>query len=119
MKVVKKVKLLSKDRDGNFIKNNTYKVERNRAVISEESVKSSEATYKETGILYIVDEEATKEWLKSKEPKNNNKDVLEFEGVIVTEENVDQFIADNDVNIGRAKTAEAKLKKVNEFINNK
>lgn len=73
MKVVKKVMLLSKDKDGNFVKNDTYKVERNRAVISEESVKATEATYKETGVLYIVDEEATKEWHEAKQPKKEVK----------------------------------------------
>lgn len=68
MKVVKKVKLLMKDSKGSFIKNNNYTVLRTRAVIQESSVKQSESTYKETGILYIVDEEATNKFLKVKSP---------------------------------------------------
>lgn len=67
MKVAKKVRLLSKDSKGDFIKNDTNQVLRSRVVIQKQSIEESEISYKETGILYIIDEEATKEWLEAKE----------------------------------------------------
>ena len=69
MKVAKKVKLLSKDSKGNYLKDGANEVLRQRAVVLDESVKETELSYKETGILWVVDEKATKEWQESKQPK--------------------------------------------------
>jgi len=69
MKVVKLVRLQSKDEKGNFKKDGSSKVKRNRAVVSDEVVKESEENYKFTGLLYIVDEKATKEFLSPKKAK--------------------------------------------------
>lgn len=117
MKVCKKVRLLQKDKDGQFIKNENFELLRSRAVISEDVVAESEYTYKETGILWIVDENQTTEWLKSKEPVKEVKSDLVFDGLTVTEDNIDDFIKDNNVNVGNAKTAKAKLLKVEKWIN--
>lgn len=68
MKVAKQVRLLSKNKDGKFIKNDTYEVKRSRAVIQESVIKESEANYKEVGLLWIVDNKATQEWQDSKKP---------------------------------------------------
>lgn len=69
MKVVQKRRLLAKDSKGFFKNNDNFELLRSRAVISEQSVLNSEATYKETGILYVVDEAETKKFLDSKKPK--------------------------------------------------
>ncbi len=66
MKVAKCVRLLSKDNKGLYKKDGASEVKRERAVIEESVVKQSEATYKDTGILWIVDQEATKERNSSK-----------------------------------------------------
>ena len=68
MKVVQKRRLLSKDKNGKFVNNDTFTVMRNRAVIQDEVVKESESSYKDTGIIWVVDEKATKEWEDSKKP---------------------------------------------------
>ena len=68
MKVVQKRKLLVKDKDGLFVNNDTFTIMRHRAVIQESVVKESESSYKETGIIWVVDKEATKEWLNAKKP---------------------------------------------------
>tara|TARA_R100001480_G_scaffold77021_1_gene87091 strand:+ start:495 stop:668 length:174 start_codon:yes stop_codon:yes gene_type:complete len=44
-------------------------VKRNRAVIEDSVVEEFEKNYKETGLVYVVDEEATKEFNDSKKPK--------------------------------------------------
>lgn len=69
MKVVKKVKLLTKDKDGNYVKNDTCEILRHRAVVQEILVAEYENNYKETGIVYIVDEAATNERNELKNPK--------------------------------------------------
>ena len=69
MKVVQKRKLLAKDSKGFFINNDNYTLLRSRAVIQDEVVTESEHSYKETGILWVVDEKATKEWHEAKQPK--------------------------------------------------
>lgn len=61
MKVAKKVRLVQKDNKGLFIKNDNYVVVRNRAIVLESVIKEAEANYKSIGLLWIVDEEATKE----------------------------------------------------------
>ena len=69
MKVVQKRKLLVKDKDGLFVNNETYTVLRNRAVVQEDVVKESKDSYKETGIIWVVDIAATKDWHDAKKPK--------------------------------------------------
>ena len=69
MKVAKKVRLLSKDSKGFYIKNDSVKVLRNRAVVEDSVVLESEHNHKETGLLYIVDEKATQERLELKNPE--------------------------------------------------
>jgi len=73
MKVVQKRKLLVKDKDGLFVNNETFTVLRNRAVIQESVVKESEQSYKETGLIWVVNQQATKEWLDTKKPKTVSK----------------------------------------------
>lgn len=73
MKVVQKRKLLVKDKDGFFVNNETFTILRDRAVIQESEVKESEQSYKETGIIWVVDEKATKEWHDAKNPKTVSK----------------------------------------------
>ena len=69
MKVAKKVRLLQKDKDGLFIKNENYAVIRNRAVVDSSVVQETIDNYEYTGVLYMVDKEATKEWADAKKPK--------------------------------------------------
>lgn len=60
MKVCKLVRLTQKDDKGEFIEKKEGSITvRNRAIVSEESVKESEETYKMSGLLYKVDENAT------------------------------------------------------------
>ena len=73
MKVAKKVKLLTKDGKGLFVKNDTFTVLRDRAVIQESVVKEHEDNYKTTGVVYIVDKEATKEREEEINPKKQTK----------------------------------------------
>ena len=62
MKVCELVRLTKKDVDGNFEKGKEGRITvRNRVVVSEESVAEFEGNYKSTGLLYIVDAEATSE----------------------------------------------------------
>jgi len=118
MKAAQKRRLLTKNRDNEFINNDNYEVLRNRSIIQEQVIEESEMTYKETGIIWVVDQEATLEWLEAKEGKKpSKKEVLEYDGLEITEDNIDQFIEDNEISLGRAKSVEAKLKKVKEFIN--
>ena len=77
MKVAKKVLLLTKDNKGKFLNNENHKVLRNRAVVQDETVEETVTNYKETGILYIVDEKATKEFLNPKKTKKAVKEVVE------------------------------------------
>lgn len=79
MKVVKKVQLHQKDKDGNYIKSDTFTVLRHRAVIQESSVIQSENTCWETGILYIIDEDATEKFLSDKKVMNSPKSDLQAE----------------------------------------
>lgn len=69
MKVAKKVRLLTKDKDGKFIKNETFAVLRDRAVVQSEVVKETELNYKDTGVLWLVDVAETKEREEAKKPK--------------------------------------------------
>jgi len=122
MKVVKKVRFLTKDRNGNFVKSDTFQILRERAVISQQSIEESEITYPETGILYIVDEKATAERYElksSKGKKPKKKETLEFDGLDITEENVEQFAEDNGIALGNIKDVSKKLAKVKDFINKK
>lgn len=73
MKVAKKVKLLTKDKDGLYNVKGQHSVLRDRAVIGEADVKKYQDECKETGILYIVDEEATKERNELVNPKKPKK----------------------------------------------
>ena len=77
MKVAKKVLLLTKDNKGKFLNNENHKVLRNRAVVQDETVEETVTNYKETGILYIVDEKATKEFISPKKTKKAVKEVVE------------------------------------------
>lgn len=70
MKVAKKVRLLTKDKNGLFQNNKNYEVLRNKAVVQESVIEETESNYKSTGVLYLVDEKATKEWHKEKEQSN-------------------------------------------------
>ena len=69
MKVAKKVRFLQKDKDGKFIKNEKYAVLRNRAVVEESVIQETVENYEYTGVLYMIDKEATKEWSDAKKPK--------------------------------------------------
>ena len=75
MKVAKKVRLLNKDSKGKFIKNETYEVLRNRSIVTDLAVAQTEANYKDVGILWIVDEKATKERNAKKAPKKATKKI--------------------------------------------
>jgi hypothetical protein len=121
MKAAQKRKLLSKNKDGFFVLNDNYEVKRNCSIIQESVIEESQISYPETGIIWVVDNEKTLEWLEAKENKRKGvKEVkpLVYDGVTITEENLDEFIEDNEISLGRAKSVEAKLKKVKEFINN-
>lgn len=60
MKVCKLVRLSSKNTEGEFVNGKEGKLTlRSRVVIDEASVKESEENYKQTGLLYVVDEKAT------------------------------------------------------------
>ena len=72
MKVAKKVRLLTK-KDGMFVKNDTFEVLRDRAVVQESVVEDHKRSYKATGIVYIVDEKATKEREEEINPKKQTK----------------------------------------------
>lgn len=120
MKAAQKRRLLTKNKDGQYINNENYEVLRHRSIIEESVIDESQQSYKETGVIWVVDDGETLKWLEAKQPKKeSNKEpiVLEYDGLKITEENVDQFIEDNEINIGRAKSAEAKLNKVKQFIN--
>lgn len=117
MKAAEKRRLLTKNRNGEYINNESYEVLRNRAIIQESVIEESEQSYKETGILWVINQEETLKWLEAKGGKKPSKEVLEFEGLQITEDNIDQFIEDNEISLGRAKSVEAKLNKVKEFIN--
>jgi hypothetical protein len=73
MKVAQKRRLLTKTDKGLFINNDTFKIERHRAVIEESTIKESEESYKETGLIWVVDEKATKEWNDKKNPVKETK----------------------------------------------
>lgn len=118
MKVVQKRKLLVKDKKGYFVNNETFTILRNRAVIEESAIEESESSYKETGIIWVVDEKATKEREDAKKPKAESKhDVLEFDGLEITSDNIDDFAKDNGISFGNTKDIQKKLDKVKEFIN--
>lgn len=69
VKVCKKIKLLEKDKNGQFIKTENHKVLRERSVVMESSIAESENYYKMSGVLWVVDEEATKEREDKLNPK--------------------------------------------------
>lgn len=69
MKVCKKVRLLQKTEKGLYKKDGQIEVLRNRAIVSEQSVKESEANCEDTGLLWVIDVEATKERDASLNPK--------------------------------------------------
>ena len=116
MKVAQKRRLLIKGKDGRFINNDTFKIERHSSVVEESTIKETESSYKETGIIWVVDEKATKERDELKSPKPKH-DVLEFDGLEITSENIDDFAKDNGISFGNTKDILKKLDKVKEFIN--
>lgn len=67
MKVAKLLRLKSKDEKGFYKADGANEVMRSKAIITDEAVAESESNYKESGLLYIVDEEATAEREKAKE----------------------------------------------------
>lgn len=69
IKVCNLVRLLEKDAKGLFIKDGQKSVLREGAKVLAESVIESENNYKDTGVLWIVDEKATEERNKLKAPK--------------------------------------------------
>ena len=70
MVVCKKVRHFKKDAKGKlYVKSDNYQVLRERAVIQEVAVTESENSFPETGIVWVVDEKATKEWRDAKQPK--------------------------------------------------
>lgn len=80
MKVCKLVRLTKKDEKGNFVNNREGRITiRNKAVVSDESVKETEGNYETTGLLYIVDEAKTKERNKIVEAESEGNVNLEEE----------------------------------------
>lgn len=79
MKVAQKRRLLLKTNKGEFINNDTFKIERERAVIQDEVIKESENSYKETGIIWVVDEQATKEREELSKPKRKPRTTTKTE----------------------------------------
>jgi len=80
MKVCKLVRLTTKDDKGNFVNSKEGRVTiRKRAIIAQESVVETEENYKNTGLLYIVDEKATAERdeLVDKEVQESRKPALD------------------------------------------
>lgn len=74
MVVCKKVRHFKKDAKGKlYVKSDNFQVLRERAVIQESAVAESESGFPETGILWVVDEKATKEWNEAKQPKKTTK----------------------------------------------
>lgn len=73
IKVCNLVKLLEKDKDGLFKKDGQHTVVREKAKVLAESVSEFENNYKDTGMLYIVDEEATKARNKAKKAPKEEK----------------------------------------------
>jgi|JI61114C2RNA_FD_contig_31_31098_length_758_multi_2_in_0_out_0_2 hypothetical protein len=71
IKVCNLVKLLEKDEKGLYKKDGQHKVVRANAKVLAESVTETENNYVDSGMIYIVDEEATKAWHKAKEAKAN------------------------------------------------
>lgn len=118
MKAAQKRKLLTKNKDGEFINNDNYQILRHRSIIDERVIEESEQVYKETGVIWVVDQKATLEWLEAKNGVIKSREPLVFDGLEITEENVDQFAKDNGINFGRTKDVNKKLEKVTEFINN-
>lgn len=119
MKVCKLVRLTQKDKNGDYKKDlQTAKVERERVVVSEKSVKDSELTSKSSGLLYVVDKEATAERDKvkgSKDSKNSGNDTpetVEFKGKKLTEKEIDQYAEENNIDLGKASTLNGKLAKI-------
>jgi|TARA_R110000787_G_scaffold155864_3_gene269724 hypothetical protein len=80
MKVAKKVRFLQKDKNGKFINNENFAVLRHRAVVQESVVDETVDNYEDTGVLYIIDKEATEEFNNPKTSKEpSEKDVLKEE----------------------------------------
>ena len=76
MKVVvaKQYRLLSRDpKTRLYNKDGSKEVKRHRAVVEESVVKTSEGNYGETGLLYVIDKEATAEREKAKADKKSGK----------------------------------------------
>tara|TARA_R110002051_G_C8513329_1_gene466759 strand:- start:130 stop:360 length:231 start_codon:yes stop_codon:yes gene_type:complete len=69
MVVCKKVRLLTKDNKGYFNPDGQKQELRSRCIISVDSVEASERECKESGILYIIDQDATRDRNESKQPK--------------------------------------------------
>lgn len=69
MKAAQKRRLLTKNKDGQYINNENYEVLRHRSIIEESVIDESQQSYKETGVIWVVDDEETKKWLESKKPK--------------------------------------------------
>ena len=74
--VAKLVKLFEKDNKG-YKKEGAFKVKRDRAIVLEKTVAQYEANYIHSGLLYIVDEEATK--ALKQEPKKRGRKAKDAE----------------------------------------
>jgi hypothetical protein len=63
MKVCKLVRLTKKDKEGNFVASDKEGqiLIRKRAIISEESLNDAKGSSKHSGLLYVIDESATKD----------------------------------------------------------
>lgn len=84
MKVCKLVRLLKKDAAGEYVnEKNTVTVLRKRVVVDIDSVEESEANYKTSGLLYIVDEGETKKRNAIVEAESNtqNDEVVDKDAV--------------------------------------
>lgn len=85
MKVCKLVRLTNKDEKGQFVNGKEGRITlRNRAVVSEESVKETEENFQTTGLLYLVDAKATAE-----RDADVEAEVNEARGISVDEKKAD------------------------------
>ncbi len=73
MKVVKKIRLLTKDSKGLFQNNEQHVVMRHRAIVQESTIEETRGNYKTTGVLYVVDEKATAERDEQMNPTKTKK----------------------------------------------
>lgn len=81
MKVCKFVRLTSKDPKGKFVNSKDGRTTiRTKVVVSEDTVKETEANFETTGLLYIVDEAKTKERNAVVEAENAGTEEVENKG---------------------------------------